>query len=163
LVDDPVAYRWSSCSLFSEEHDIESFIKPEFILNIISNEQNKKAGYSKMLKRLSGMDMGNVLEKQNAIESLQSKLTAIFPNVIPALFKKNRVAQEAGIDLLSDKELDHLVQKAKNQGIARSPESRKAKKFVIDQLVARGYSQSEIAERLGVCRKTVYNLLNSTA
>lgn len=159
LVNDPAAYRWSSCRLFSEVRDIASFVKPDIILNLISDGPNKKREYRNILERLSGLDMGNVLEKQNAIESLQTKLVSMFPNVFSTLFKKNEVVKEvAGIDLLSNEELDRMVQEAKKQGMTRSPESRKAKKFVLEQLIARGYSQSEVAERLGVCRKTVYNL-----
>jgi len=42
------------------------------------------------------------------------------------------------------------------------PESRKAKKYLIEQLVARGHKRGEIAERLGVSRKTIYNILKSS-
>jgi transposase len=42
------------------------------------------------------------------------------------------------------------------------PESRKAKRYLIEQLIARGYKRGEIAERLGISRKTVYNMLKST-
>jgi putative transposase len=44
----------------------------------------------------------------------------------------------------------------------RTPETRKAKKFLIEQLIARGFNRKEIAERLGVSRKTVYNILKSS-
>jgi len=35
------------------------------------------------------------------------------------------------------------------------------KKYLIKQFIARGYKRSEIAESLGICRKTVYRILNS--
>jgi len=41
------------------------------------------------------------------------------------------------------------------------PETRLAKKYLIEQLISRGYKKEEIAQRLGVSRKTVYNILNA--
>jgi DNA-binding CsgD family transcriptional regulator len=41
------------------------------------------------------------------------------------------------------------------------PESRKAKRHLIEQLIARGYTRAEIAELLSVSRKTVYNILKA--
>nr|WP_092122274.1 helix-turn-helix domain-containing protein [Desulfonatronum thiosulfatophilum] len=31
---------------------------------------------------------------------------------------------------------------------------------MVEQLLARGYKRQEIADRLGICRKTVYSLLH---
>jgi len=42
----------------------------------------------------------------------------------------------------------------------RAPGSRKAMKFLIEQLIARGFKRSEIAERLQISPKTVYNILH---
>jgi len=41
------------------------------------------------------------------------------------------------------------------------PQSRKAKRFLIEQLISRGFKRHEIADRLGISRKTVYNILKS--
>ena len=60
--------------------------------------------------------------------------------------------------------MDDLEKQIKNLGRGHninSPESRKAKKYLIEQLISRGYKRSEIAERLGVSRKTVYNLMKA--
>jgi len=46
---------------------------------------------------------------------------------------------------------------------SNKPETQKAKKHLIEQLIARGYKRGEIAERLGISRKTVYNILKSQA
>jgi putative transposase len=162
LVRDPRVYRWSSCRLYCEEHDTESFVDPGFILRLLSGEADKKTRYRQMLQEGAGLETENVIEKQNAIESLGAKLASIYPAVFSVLARGNLVAQHAGVEFLSIDELDRLAKEARNQGIARSPESRKAKKYVIEQLLARGYSQVEIAERLGICRKTVYNILKST-
>ena len=41
------------------------------------------------------------------------------------------------------------------------PQSKESKKYVVRQLLARGFSRKEIATKLQISRKTVYNILNS--
>ena len=41
----------------------------------------------------------------------------------------------------------------------RSAATIRARRYLVSQLLARGYSKLEIAEMLGISRKTVYNLL----
>jgi len=45
------------------------------------------------------------------------------------------------------------------EGFGRRPETRAAVRHLIEQLISRGYRREEIAQRLGVSRKTLYNLL----
>jgi AraC-like DNA-binding protein len=45
------------------------------------------------------------------------------------------------------------------EGFGRQPETRAAVRHLIEQLISRGYRREEIAQRLGVSRKTLYNLL----
>ncbi len=59
-------------------------------------------------------------------------------------------------------ELERQIEAMKKARFANKPESIKAKKFLIEQLISRGYKRGEIAERLGIYRKTVYNILKST-
>jgi putative transposase len=46
---------------------------------------------------------------------------------------------------------------------SKNPKSKIARKFIIEQLIARGFKRSEIAKKLSVSRKTIYNILKSTA
>jgi len=57
--------------------------------------------------------------------------------------------------------LDKMVEAMKRDDSFRKPESRRARKYLIEQLIARGYKRDEIAGRLGISRKTVYNILKS--
>jgi putative transposase len=163
LSPDPTVYRWSSCRLYCSDSERESFVDPGFVLNLLTGEDDKKTRYRQMLQEGAGLQTGDVIEKENAIESLRAKLALICPSVFSVLAKERRVTKQAGVTLLSVEELDILEEEVRNQGLARSPESKKAKRFVIEQLLARGYNKIEIANRLGVCRKTVYNLLKSTS
>jgi putative transposase len=55
--------------------------------------------------------------------------------------------------------LENKIEEMKKSPVASTPKSRKAKKFLIEQLLARGFKKIEVAERLGISRKTVYNIL----
>ncbi|MBW1719759.1 MAG: response regulator transcription factor, partial [Deltaproteobacteria bacterium] len=39
-----------------------------------------------------------------------------------------------------------------------SPDEKKARKFLVEQLIARGYKRKDIATKLGISVKTVYNI-----
>jgi len=63
------------------------------------------------------------------------------------------------MNLLSLETLEKKIEEMKRDSVGNSPESRKAKKYLIEQLLARGFKKTEIAKRLRVSRKTVYNIL----
>jgi len=63
------------------------------------------------------------------------------------------------MNLLSIETLEKKIEEMKRGPVGNSPESRKGKKYLIEQLLARGFKKTEIAGRLGVSRKTVYNIL----
>ena len=71
------------------------------------------------------------------------------------------VTKFLGIDLPTIEELEEQIETVAKKYNSSSPESKKAKKYLIEQLISRGYKRSEIAERLSVSRKTVYNILNA--
>jgi len=160
LGSDPLNYRWSSCRLYCSRGDRKSFVDPNFVLGILSDDAGRKKSYRLLLEKGMELISGHVLEKQDAIENLRSKLAAAFPSVLTWVAKSKRVAAQTGIDVLSTEEIEGLMIQAKNGAHPAGPEGRKAKKFLIEQLIARGYKRMEIAEQLGMSRKTVYNLLN---
>ena len=162
LVPDPQTYRWSSCRLYYEDNAPKSFIDPDFILRLLSdNEIENKEKYRVMLNQGSEPETGNVLEQEDAIERFQSKLFSMFPSIFKMVDKKRRLAGLLGVDLPTLEQLKKQIETVGNENYSSVPESRKAKNFLIEQLIARGYKRSEIAKRLGVSRKTVYNLLKA--
>ena len=46
------------------------------------------------------------------------------------------------------------------QARTRSEESKKAKKFIVEQLLTGGFKKTEIAKRLGISRMAVHNILS---
>jgi len=84
----------------------------------------------------------------------------MFPSIFKTVGKKKQIARYLGIDLLATDELEKQIETAA-KGLGK-PESKRARKYLIQQLIARGYARAEIAERLGVSRKTIYNILKSS-
>ena len=163
LVDAPQDYRWSSCRLYYEDNVPKSYVDPNFILRLLSeNNVEKKEKYRLMLKRGSDFKITHILEQEDAIERFQSKLTSMFPSIFKRVNKKRRLARVLGIDMASMEELEKQTEILMREHKIYRPESRKAKKYLIEQLISRGYKRSEIAERLGVSRKTVYNLMKAS-
>ncbi len=161
LVPDPQTYRWSSCRLYNEDNAPKSFIDSDFILRLLSDSEiENKEKYRVMLNQGSEPETGNVLEQEDAIERFQSKLFSMFPSIFKVVDKKRRLVELLGVDLPTMEQLKKQIETVGNENNSK-PESRKARKFLIEQLIARGYKRSEIAERLGVSRKTVYNILKA--
>ena len=163
LATDPLAYRWSSCRLYYEDNAPKSFIDPDFILNLLSgNEIENKKKYRLLLKQGGELESAHVLEQEDAIEGFQIKLASMFPSIFKMINKKKQIAKFLGIDLTGMEELERQIETVEKEFSHSKPESRKAKKYLIEQLVARGYKRGEIAERLGVSRKTIYNILKAS-
>ncbi len=165
LVSDPLRYRWSSCRLYCDDNAPMSFVKPGFILGLLSGEEGKrKKKYNLMLNRSNVLEPGHVLEQEDAIERFRHRLSSLFPLLFRWIANKKEVARTSGLDLLDVELLEQEIEDLrKGCCSARKPENRKARKYLIEQLVARGYARGEIAERLGVSRKTVYNILKTSA
>lgn len=134
------------------------------MIGTISNE--KSCGYIKsylgLLKHGCKIETGHVLEEEDSIERFGSKLKAKFPKVFKQIEQKKKIMNPFTIDLLDIETLEKQVEEMiKNPG-PNTPKSRKAKKYLMEQLLARGFKKTEIADRLGMSRKTVYNILKSS-
>ena len=162
LATDPVKYRWSSCALYCEKNTRKSFVNAHFILGLISKAKlDSKKQYRHFLRRGSKLKADHVLEHEDAIERFQSSLIAKFPSIFDKFEKKRQVAIASGLNLLGPQESDRMIAQMRKESFSNRLEGRKAKKYIIEQLIARGYKREEIAVKLGLSRKTVYNLLKS--
>lgn len=158
LARNPEDYRWSSIRLYCDNDAPKSFINSHFILGLLSDDKlRRKEQYQLLLKKGSELKARLVLEQEDAIERFRLKLASIFPSVFKRADKKRKVARSLSPNLISLEELERHIEAVKNMRFPNRPESRKAKKYLIEQLIARGYKRSEVAELLGVSRKTVYN------
>jgi putative transposase len=159
----PQDYRWSSCRLYSRDDAPKSFLAPDFVLGLLSGAASEsKKKYRSLLTNCTGIEMERVFEHKDAIGSFQTKITAMFPSLFGHVANKKRIAQTTGIDLLPMDDLERKIESIKKSKLGSGPESRDANRYLIEQLIARGYKRDEISERLGVSRKTIYNILKSS-
>jgi putative transposase len=162
LEKDPPDFRWSSCGLYTADDAPQSFVMPGFILNLLSGENSeKREKYRHLLQHGAKLDMEEVMEEKEAIERFRRALSSKVPSFLKWIARKKKTVASSGVDLLDIDELEKRVQEMKATR-PNKPESRKAKRFLIEQLIARGYNREEIADWLGMSRKSVYNLLKST-
>jgi len=163
IENNPRRYRWSSVRLFCEDGAPKSFVDPDFILGLLSKgEMKKKEEYRRLLMQGGGIETDHVLEQEDAIERFCSRLMSIFPRLFRQVDSKKHVSSTSGIDLLSMESLEKQIEDMKKKPFSsKNPKSKIARKFIIEQLIARGFKRSEIAKKIGVSRKTIYNVLKS--
>jgi putative transposase len=156
LVLQPRDYRWSSCRLFTESEVGESFVSPQKILELLSNDSLKAQDiYREMLEEGRKIKMGEVLEDRRAVHHLQTSLSSV-----SHLFRKlARLRKVDSPKHWSDSEIDERIASFVEGRILPLPGDNEAKKYLVKQLISRGFTRKEIAQKLGVSRKTIYNLL----
>lgn len=159
LAEEPQNYRWSSCRLYTRADPPKSFANSQFILTMLSdNLPQARETYRLLLKEGAQINSGEVLEEERSIRDFGKKLFHFFPIKRLAL---NKIAGRwSDVDLFDDEGLAQKIEEWKSRGAKNKPETLKAKKYFIEQLIARGYCQQNIADRLGVSRKTIYNIRN---
>ncbi len=163
LTDNANAYKWSSSSLYCRDKPMESFIDPKPVLNLIHDEEHiARRQYREILHKAHGTEPDNALEQEGAIEKFCIRLAEIFPGLFGRLVsKKTRNVKEDSPAMLELTRLEHELQQV-DFSRTRSMESKRAKKYIVEQLLARGFKKTDIARRLGISRTSVYNILNSS-
>ena len=160
LIADPVSYRWSSCSLYCRETSPETFLYPQKILgNLSGNHKTAVENYQRLLLHGININTGDILEDQEAIHRFQSKIskTPAFKKVIE-FFLRN--FSEKDVHEQSHEFIDLMNQIAEKRPV-QIPKNKNARKYLVDQLLSRGYTKKEIAKRLNLSRKTIYNITTS--
>jgi putative transposase len=152
----PGDYRWSSCRLFIDSKVGESFVSPQRILELLSHDSlEAKNIYREMLEEGRKVKMGEVLEDRRAVHDLQTSLSSVFH-----LFRKlARLRKADPPKHWDDSEIDKRITSFLEGRIHPLPSDNSAKKYLVEQLISRGFTRKEIAQKLGVSRKTIYNLL----
>jgi putative transposase len=162
IVADPRAYRWSSVKLFYDHSTPHSFVNPDFVLRLLGREnRERKKIYSELLDRSVSLTVGDVLEQSDAVTQFRKALARVFPALVSSVGKKKQIAQRSGLELLDEGEIEETIRAMKARGNRMAPETKKAWRFLAEQLIARGYKREDIAATLGVSVKTVYNTLKA--
>jgi putative transposase len=148
-------YLWSSAALYCHDNPPNSFVSQDFILNMLHGGQSGSAAYRRLLESSKGLDTGHVFERPDALDRFRSGLAEMFPSLFEAFRPLRKVVN---LDLLDFEEIEKRIEEEKRSRSVRHPRTSEATRFLVEQLLARGITRTEIAERLGICRKTVYNL-----
>ena len=165
LARDPLTYRWSSCRLYHEEDAPQSFLDPDFILAMLAEGDHTRARkmYRDLMRQGRKIETEDILEQEDSIDRFRSKLDSFISRFFNRIDGRAKIAQLLGLDVTSMDEMEKLIEEARGAKWQRTPASREANKYVIEQLLARGYNRPQIAQRLGMSRKTIYNILQSSA
>jgi len=155
LVDDPCSFRWSSVRVFYDLEAPESFLKPGFILRLLSNSGDTSKGvYLDILMRSVAVTMDDALEKEDAVSRFRKALGRLFPSIFSDIGGKRQIYKRTGVSLIGEEEIEKQLTEAP------LPKGIQAKRFLVQQLISRGYKRKEIAEKLNVSVKTIYNILH---
>ncbi|MCM8786789.1 MAG: transposase [Candidatus Omnitrophica bacterium] len=135
-------YKWNSLDLYISDKK-SSFIDSGFILKILDETDNVKAknSYIKLIFDAAEIEFKNIIEYPNFIDFFKDKIRNIF--------KKLRLIKT---DDAIEEELENFLKRPQQQGILK-------RKYLIQQLLARGFKINDIAKKLKISRKTVYNTL----
>jgi putative transposase len=162
IVTDPRRYRWSSVKLFQDDGAPRSFVNPDFVLRLLARDKRqRKRIYSDLLDRSVSLAEGDVLEQADAVTQLRKAIAKVFPALFSNVGKNRQIAQRTGLELLDEEEIQESIKAMKSPGNRISPETKKARRFLIEQLIARGYKREDIAATFGVSVKTIYNTLKA--
>jgi putative transposase len=159
----PLAYRWSSCRLFCQSDSPESFLAYERILEWLSPDPHEaKRHYVKMLEKGMQIEAGEVLEDPEAIHRFQWRLAKVIQYLNRlVVFRKRRDEKEMTFPN-GQSEMEEMMAAFVEGQVRSRPQSKEARRYMVEQLISRGYTREEIARRLGVSRKTIYNILNKS-
>ena len=137
-------YRWSSVRLYIEKPK-DSFVDPTKILSILNENQILASHKYEEMLMLYAAAKGKVLMDYCS-------------------FKK---AIRVGMgflkeEALSDREynIEGLISQLSSGKRLTTPESQNGRKYVITQLLARGYEPQEIQDKLNISRATLYRVIH---
>ena len=135
---------------------LQFLLNRQRILEILSNDSFKAQDiYREMLEEGRKIKMGEVIEDQRAIHYLQWGLSKIIPLIINLTSPKKGAPRQHW----DEAEIEERIAAITEGRDFTMPKERAAKRYLVEQLISRGFTRKEIAERSGLARKTIYNLL----
>ncbi len=156
LVKAPQDYRWSSYRLYAEDINKDTFVNYKFILNILHEDINKaRRLYNEIINRSISIKIREIWNYPNAVEDFRWKVV----NFIRPLFKKVEDITPNSKDIFKEDFLEEKISKIKENKYKPDLLNFETRKYLIEQLRASGYKMDEIAEKLKLSRKTLYNSL----
>ncbi|OGW75344.1 MAG: hypothetical protein A2Z72_08455 [Omnitrophica bacterium RBG_13_46_9] len=154
IVQSPTQYRWSSCKLYARAFNGTTFIAYKFILKMLDNDIARARGaYCELLGSSMGIETQEVWEEPKALEYFRIRILEFMPKIISA-------EHESKEEFIDERKLEEKITQLRTKGRLRSPETLKARKFLIEQLRARGYALDRIGKMLGVSRQAIHKIIS---
>ncbi len=136
-------YRWSSLSLYTESPK-KTFVNYEKILKMLDDNPNiARKRYSELLRQSLEIKGGRFIDAQKVKRFIEKvKIRAV---------RINRKMSE----------FDQMIEKFRKNSRIKNPEEKKARKYLIEQLISNGNSITEIADLLHLSRQTIHQNIKS--
>jgi len=159
LVKNPSSHRWSSCSLYTGKGEPETFINYRFVLGVLDPDIRKaKILYENTLEAMKGIKAKDVLEDRKGLTFFKEKVF----EYIRQSFPNERAERIGGRETLRDEDIERKIYDLSAKKRLNKPQDIQARKFLIEQLISRGYTMTEIAQKLNISRAGVYKTINLT-
>ncbi|MBU1146808.1 MAG: transposase [Candidatus Omnitrophica bacterium] len=156
IVTNPLDYRWSSCALFLSDIAKDSFVDYRYVLGMLNDDISvARPRYTELLGNEELRKIGNVSENPKALEHAVSALK----EKLQHLYKDENKKWLTEHGLFGDEDLKQKIKELKEKKWLRNPHGLDARKYMIEQLKARGYSIPDIAAKLNLSRAAIYKAL----
>jgi putative transposase len=142
-------YRWSSVIPFVQKFVKKTSVDYRFILRLLDVDiKIARYMYRQLLRNSIKIKVGNLWDNPQVPEFFRDKFMTKLKEI---LHPKNRLKS-----LLS---IDSEIEKINRQKNKKDPQTIAAKVYLIEQLKAKGYKMTEIAQKLGLSRQALYHIL----
>jgi len=136
-------YRWSSIDLYLTKHEKNTFVKFSEILLALNNSIDEaRKEYRKLLEEGTKIKSSKVLDFFSIKRIIRETV--------------RHVKKITGKD---SENLDRLIDDIKTKKRVVSSQDKKARKYLIEQLLANGYSVEEIGDTLFMSRASFYRIM----
>lgn len=139
-VDD---YRWHSLGLY-QVNSRKSFVNPRKVLSTIDSDIEKaQVSYFEILKEGMRTRGGNSQDIDSVIKNIRQMVFLL---------------QKIFSDQSTPPDLEQLIADYSKRRRIVNPQDKKARKYLIQQLFANGYSHQEIMQKLSLSKSSLYRI-----
>jgi len=160
LVEHFSRYRWSTCNLYCRDKRKQTYVDSKFILNLLSPDIDEaRKEYIKKLNQAAGVEMSVIPKDESAVSKFRDSLSEKFPGFFISRARRKKYIGFSSAGYIDDLELEKILASVGEKKRLRKPSEKKARKFLVEQLMARGFRKQEIAKKLGITRQSLYRIL----
>jgi len=131
---------------------IKSFVNDSLVLGILDDDRSRALkAYRKLLYEAAGQAISEIWEDRAAIEKFRNNAFKSISSILRAGDDSHKEDS-----LTTDIQIEEKIAELKNQKRLKTPQDITARRYLIDQLIARGYKHVEITAKLGISRDSLY-------